>query len=233
MSSGTLYVIPTPIGNLEDITLRALRILKEVDLIICEDTRQTAKLLNHFQIQKPTISFFTHNQYKRIPQITGYLNSGKNIGLVSDSGTPCISDPGQALVEACRAQNINVISLPGANAAVTALAGSGMVCGNFVFMGFLKRKSGKIKKELESFKNVNASLIIYESPYRVKKTLALCLEVFGANTAVVLARELTKKFEEYITGNISEVIEKISSRQLLGEFVIIIDNNISKTNDVA
>ena len=148
MAYGILYLVPTPIGNLEDITLRALRVLKEVDSIICEDTRQTVKLLNHYEIKKPLMSFYTYNQERRIPGIIRDLLSGKNLAIVSDSGTPGISDPGSFLIEEALRSGINVVPLPGPNAALTALVASGLPMHGFVFLGFLKKKTGKMKKEL-------------------------------------------------------------------------------------
>jgi len=222
--SGILYVVPTPIGNLEDITLRAIRILQETDTIVCEDTRQTVKLLSHLKISKPLISFYTQNQLKRIPQIISMLNEGKNIALVSDCGTPAISDPGYYLIKEALTNNITVIPLPGACALITALVGSGLETDSFIFLGFLRRKTGKMKKELELAKESKKTIIFYESPHRILKTLEVCKEVFTEGTNIVLARELTKKFEEFIRGTISEVINNLSNRQILGEFVVIISN---------
>lgn len=234
ISKGTLYVVPTPIGNLEDITLRAIRILQEVDTIVCEDTRQTIKLLAHLKISKPLISFYTQNQLKRIPQIISMLDVGKNIALVSDCGTPAISDPGYYLIKEAIAKDIGVIPLPGACALITALVGSGLTTDSFIFLGFLKKKTGKMKKELEQAKSIQKTIIFYESPHRILKTLEICREIFGEQSEVVLARELTKKFEEFIRGTIKEVVEKMSSREILGEFIVllkpiteIVDRNIS------
>lgn len=219
---GTLYVVPTPIGNLEDITLRALSTLKQVDGVICEDTRQTVKLLNHYQIQKSLISFFTYNQLRRIPRIIEELKYGKNFALVSDSGTPGISDPGFLLVQSALKENIPVVSLPGPNAAVTAIVASGLKTDGYVFLGFLKRKAGKMKKELKQASACGKTIIFYESPHRIKKTISLCAEIFGPGTPVVIARELTKKFEEYIRGNIDEVIKELAKREILGEIVVLV-----------
>lgn len=234
ISKGTLYVVPTPIGNLEDITLRAIRILQEVDTIVCEDTRQTIKLLAHLKISKPLISFYTQNQLKRIPQIISMLDVGKNIALVSDCGTPAISDPGYYLIKEAIDKDIGVIPLPGACALITALVGSGLTTDSFIFLGFLKKKTGKMKKELEQAKSIQKTIIFYESPHRILKTLEICREIFGEQSEVVLARELTKKFEEFIRGTIKEVVEKMSSREILGEFIVllkpiteIVDRNIS------
>jgi 16S rRNA (cytidine1402-2'-O)-methyltransferase len=221
--SGVLYVVPTPIGNLEDITLRALRVLKECDLIACEDTRQSLKLLTHYGISKPLISFYSYNQQNRIPQIIAKLENGQNVALISDCGTPAISDPGWLLIKAAVEKNIKAETLPGASALITALVGSGLPTDGFVFCGFLKRKPGKMKKELEEAKTLGKTIVFYESPYRVLKTVELCAEVFGSDAQICLAREITKKFEEYIRGNIKEAAAELALREkILGEFVIII-----------
>lgn len=227
--SGTLYIVPTPIGNLEDITLRALRVLKESDLIACEDTRQSLKLLTHFEISKPLISFYSYNQQRRIPQIIEKLLSGKKISLISDGGTPAISDPGYILVKEAIENNIKVEPLPGASAVITALVGSGLPTDGFVFCGFLKRKPGKMKKELALYSGLGKTIVFYESPHRILKTVELCMEVFGEDAQICLARELTKKFEEFIRGTIKEVLENISKREMIqGEFTVLIYNNIEE-----
>ena len=223
MNKATLFVVPTPIGNLEDITLRAIRILQEVDTIVCEDTRQTIKLLSHLKISKPLISFYTQNQLKRIPQIISMLENGKNIALVSDCGTPAISDPGYYLIKEAIDKNITVIPLPGACALITALVGSGLTTDSFVFLGFLRKKTGKMKKELEEAMLVNKTIIFYESPHRILKTLEVCKEVFGEQSQIVLARELTKKFEEFVRGTIKEVIDVLSGREIMGEFIVLVE----------
>ncbi len=218
-----LYIVPTPIGNLEDITLRAVRILQEVDTIVCEDTRQTIKLLSHLKISKPLISFYTQNQLKRIPQIIAMLKDGKNVALVSDCGTPAISDPGYFLIKEALENNINVVPLPGPCALITAVIASGLPTDSFVFLGFLKRKPGKMRKELESAGQQKKTIIFYESPHRLLKTLEICKEVFGGNANVVLARELTKKFEEFVRGNLDQVTKNMQKREILGEFVVMIE----------
>jgi len=222
MNKGILYVVPTPIGNLEDITFRAVRILKECDAVVCEDTRQTLKLLSHLQISKPLISFYTQNQLRKIPQIISMLEQGKNISLVSDCGTPAVSDPGYYLVKEAVNKGLEIISLPGPCALITGLVGSGLPTDSFIFLGFLRKKTGKMKKELQEAKSVNKTIIFYESPHRIIKTLETCAEVFGAECRIVLGRELTKKFEEYIRGTISDVANNLKNREILGEFVIII-----------
>lgn len=224
----TLYIVPTPIGNLEDITLRAVRILQEVDTIVCEDTRQTIKLLSHLKISKPLISFYTQNQLKRIPQIISILKDGKNIALVSDCGTPAVSDPGYYLIKEALENNINVVPLPGPCALITAVIASGLPTDSFIFLGFLKRKTGKMRKELEEVKSLEKTIIFYESPHRILKTLETCKEVFGENANVVLARELTKKFEEFIRGSLKEVAEQMQKREILGEFVVMIETEDQK-----
>ena len=223
MSNATLFVVPTPIGNLEDITLRAIRILQEVDTIVCEDTRQTIKLLSHLKISKPLVSFYTQNQLKRIPQIISMLESGKSIAVVSDCGTPAISDPGYYLIKEAIDKNITVVPLPGACALITALVGSGLTTDSFVFLGFLKKKTGKMKKELEQAKSFQKTIVFYESPHRILKTLETCKNVFGEQAKISLARELTKKFEEFIRGTIKEVVEEMSNREILGEFIVLIE----------
>lgn len=227
MNKATLFVVPTPIGNLEDITLRAIRILQEVDTIVCEDTRQTVKLLSHLKISKPLISFYTQNQLKRIPQIISMLENGKNIALVSDCGTPAISDPGYYLIKEAIDKNIQVEPLPGACALITALVGSGLTTDSFVFLGFLKKKTGKMKKELEQAKLLQKTIVFYESPHRILKTLETCKNVFGEQTQIVLARELTKKFEEFIRGTIKKVSDEMINREILGEFIVLIEPNKS------
>jgi 16S rRNA (cytidine1402-2'-O)-methyltransferase len=221
--SGILYVVPTPIGNLEDMTIRALRILKECDLVACEDTRQSLKLLSHFGISKNLISFYSYNQQYRVRQIIDKLSNGKKVVLISDAGMPGISDPGYILIKETIEKDIKMEVLPGASAVVTALVGSGLPTNGFIFCGFLKRKTGKIKKELSEFINLGKTIVFYESPQRILKIVKICLKVFGENTKICLARELTKKFEEFIRGTIKEVLEKIKDRNnLLGEFVVLI-----------
>jgi 16S rRNA (cytidine1402-2'-O)-methyltransferase len=223
MPNGTLYLVPTPIGNLEDITFRALRVFNSVDSIICEDTRQTIKLLNHFEIKKPLKSFFTYNQPRRIPEIIRELAAGKNLALVSDSGMPGISDPGWLLVDEALKNGILVVPLPGPNAALTALIASGLPTHSFIFLGFLKKKPGKIKKELAKAAESGCTVIFYESPYRVKKTLALCAEILPPCTRVVLARELTKIYEEFIRGTLEEVNINLKEKEPKGEFVVLLN----------
>ncbi|MDR0978181.1 MAG: 16S rRNA (cytidine(1402)-2'-O)-methyltransferase [Endomicrobium sp.] len=221
--AGILYIVPTPIGNLEDITLRALRVLKNCDLVACEDTRQSLKLLSHFDIAKPLTSFYSYNQEYKTAYIIDKLVKGKKIALISNAGTPGISDPGYILVKKAIEEGIKTEVLPGATAVTTALVGSGFPADGFIFCGFLKRTAGRIRKELIELVNLKKTIIFYESPYRIIRTVEICSEIFGANTKICLARELTKKFEEFIRGKIKEVLEDIKNRNnLLGEFVVLI-----------
>jgi 16S rRNA (cytidine1402-2'-O)-methyltransferase len=229
---GKLYIVPTPIGNLEDITFRALNTLKEVDLIACEDTRQTQKLLNHFQITTSTVSYHEHNKEISGEKILTKLEEGQKIALVSDAGMPVISDPGFDLID--RANHIaDVIVLPGANAALCALVGSGLPALQFYFYGFLPRKKKELSNVLEQLMYINATLIFYESPHRIKETVKAMYQVFGENRKIVLARELTKKFEEYVRGTAKEVHEWLSSDQaeVRGEFCIILEGTDEKREE--
>ncbi len=219
--SGTLYLVPTPIGNLDDMTFRAVKTLQEADLIASEDTRNTQKLLNHFEIKVPQKSFHEHNYRERIPELISLLKEGQMIAQVSDAGMPSISDPGQELVAACIAENIPVVSLPGATAGMTALIASGLSPQPFYFYGFLQRKKSQQKKELELLKNQTATMIFYESPHRVKETLKNAEQVFGERQ-VVICRELTKLYEEYIRGDIHEVIDYVAEHPLKGECCLLI-----------
>ena len=223
-SNGTLYLVPTPIGNLGDMTPRAIEVLGEVDLIAAEDTRNTQKLLNHFNISTKQISFHEHNTQERIPKLVEKLKTGINIAQVSDAGMSSISDPGHELVEACIKEDIPVVPLPGANAGITALIASGLIPQPFYFYGFLPRKNSEQKQELTNLKGHTSTIIFYEAPHRLKKTLKNMLEMLG-NRKVVLCRELTKKFEEFIRGNLEEVMEWANTSEIRGEFVIILDGN--------
>lgn len=219
---GMLYIVPTPIGNLEDITLRALRVLKEVDWIAAEDTRQTKKLLNHFEISTPVMSYHEHNKYESGAKIVEWLQEGKNIALVSDAGMPAISDPGYELVAAAIEAKCKVVPLPGANAAVTALVASGLATEHFYFFGFLDRAKKEKKKQLDALKRVRDTLIFYEAPHRLEDTLLAMQEVLGERK-VALCRELTKRFEEFIRGTMSEVIEWAKQEEVRGEFCLVVD----------
>lgn len=223
--TGTLYLVPTPIGNLEDMTFRAIQTLKDVDLIACEDTRVTQKLLNHFEIDTPKLSYHEHNIHEQTSKLIEDLKNGKNIAQVSDAGMPSISDPGVELVEAAVANSIPVVPLPGANAAVTALIASGISPQPFTFYGFLSRKKADLRAELEQLNAHEETLIFYESPHRLKETLKEMVEVFGEKRQIVLARELTKRYEEFIRGTLAEVYKWSRSTELRGEFVVIVEGN--------
>ncbi|MCB9799267.1 MAG: 16S rRNA (cytidine(1402)-2'-O)-methyltransferase [Candidatus Omnitrophica bacterium] len=216
-----LYLVPTPIGNLRDITLRALDVLKEADLIACEDTRQTQKLLNHYEIKKPLISFHEHSGPGRVDEIIRELETGKKVALVSDGGMPLISDPGYPLVRKAIYQGIRIEALPGPTAGVTALAASGLPAHQYSFFGFLPIKAAAKTKTLDAVKEREDTLLFHESPYRVVKTLEIMLSVFGDREAVV-SREISKKFEEISRGHLSELIEKFKKKEPKGEFVILV-----------
>ncbi|MBZ4646108.1 MAG: rRNA (cytidine1402-2-O)-methyltransferase [Petroclostridium sp.] len=219
---GTLYLCATPIGNLEDITLRALRILREVDLIAAEDTRQTIKLLNHFEINKPLTSYYEHNKVEKGKYIVEQLLQGKDIALVSDAGTPGISDPGEDLVKLCIQNGITVSALPGPVAAITGLILSGLSTGRFCFEGFLAVNKRNRREHLEAIKNDTRTLIFYEAPHKLTNTLKDMLQILG-NRNIAIARELTKKFEEVIRCTIEEAIQKFEQNMPKGEFVLIIE----------
>ena len=219
---GILYIVATPIGNLEDITLRAIRILKEVDLIAAEDTRHTLKLLNHLEISKPMISYHRHNEQVRTDNLIKELKEGKNIALVSDAGTPGICDPGEEIIKKCIEENIKVIPIPGACAMINALITSGIETKEFTFIGFLPLNKKTRKEKLEEIKKSNKTIILYEAPHKLKNTLN-DLKFILEERNIVLARELTKVHEEYIRGSIEELIERADA--LKGEFVIIIEKN--------
>jgi len=215
-----LYVIATPIGNLGDISIRALEILKEVDLILCEDTRVTIKLLNRFEIKKPTLSYHQHSKLTKLKYILEELNKGKNIALVSDAGTPTISDPGAKLVAYLSKElgkSLEIIPIPGPSALTTALSISGFSADKFIFLGFPPVKK-KRKKFFQELKELKQTIVFYESPHRILKTLN---ELIDLNRQIVVCRELTKKFETIYRGDIKEVIKQVKPK---GEFVIIIDN---------
>lgn len=215
-----LYIVATPIGNLEDITFRAIKTLKEVDFIICEDTRVTKFLLNHFGIEKPFIVANAFNETKTIERIIDKINSGENAALVSDAGTPAISDPGTRLVNAAVKNSIEVIGIPGANAAILALSISGLPTDSFVFEGFLPQKKGRQKKLLQ-LSEEERTIVLYESTYRIEK-LILELNQYMPERQIVIARELTKKFEEVWRGTASEILSGIDKNIIKGEFVVII-----------
>lgn len=221
MTIATLYIIATPIGNLEDMTYRAVRILGEVDLIAAEDTRHSLKLLNHFGISKPLTSYFDHNQQLKGERILNALRQGKSVALISDAGTPCISDPGFQLVRDAVAENIPVVPVPGACAAIAALSASGLPTDIFTFAGFPPSRQGKRRTFLSCMSALHGTLVLYEAPHRLLDTLSDIREVLGERQ-VIVARELTKMFEECIRGTASEVIATVSQGIVRGEVVILI-----------
>lgn len=226
---GELYIVATPIGNLEDITLRAIRILKEVDIIAAEDTRHTLKLLNHLELSKPLISYHRHNEEIKTEELINKLLEGKNIALVSDAGTPIISDPGGEIVKSAIKNNIKVTPVPGACAAITALIASGIDAKEFTFIGFLPQNKKNRKEKLEQIKNAEITTILYEAPHKLLQTLQDLKQVLE-NRKIVLARELTKIHEEYVTGTIEEIEKIIETPK--GEYVIIIDKNQKTKREV-
>lgn len=220
--SGTLYLCATPIGNLEDITLRCLRILKEVDLIAAEDTRQTIKLLNHFEIKKPMISYHEHNKQEKGTELVNMLLEGKSIALVSDAGMPAISDPGEDLVRLCIEHHIQVIAIPGASASLMALIISGLSTRSFCFEGFLPAKKKEKREKLQQLAEETRTIILYESPHRIKDTLGELQQYLGQRR-ISVSRELTKKFEETLRGSIGEILSQFEKREIKGEFVVVIE----------
>ncbi len=221
-SYGKLYLVATPIGNLQDASTRMLETLEEVDYIAAEDTRNTGRLLDYFDISTKLISFHDHNSRARIPEIIALLKEGYDLAQVSDAGLPCISDPGHDLVKAAIAENIIVVSVPGPSAGISALIASGLAPQPHIFFGFLPRKKGQQKEFFESKKTYPETQIFYESPHRVKSTLENMLDVYG-DRQVVLVRELTKIYEEYQRGLISELLEAIGDEPLKGECLLIVD----------
>lgn len=227
---GNLYIVTTPIGNLEDITLRALKVLKEVDLIAAEDTRKTKKLLNYYQIKTPTTSYFEHSSIKKTHSLLSQLKRGSNIALVSEAGTPTISDPGFKLTKLAIENQLKVIPIPGASALITALSASGLPTNSFIFEGFIPRKSGKRRNFLLSLRDQEKTLIFYESPRRLLTTLKDLLTILG-DRHIVIARELTKIFEEMIRGRISEVIALLKDKTIKGEITILVAGISTSSKD--
>ncbi|VHG92111.1 16S rRNA (cytidine(1402)-2'-O)-methyltransferase [Streptococcus pyogenes] len=235
-TSGTLYLVPTPIGNLQDMTFRAVATLREVDFICAEDTRNTGLLLKHFDIATKQISFHEHNAYEKIPDLIDLLISGRSLAQVSDAGMPSISDPGHDLVKAAIDSDIAVVALPGASAGITALIASGLAPQPHVFYGFLPRKAGQQKAFFEDKHHYPETQMFYESPYRIKDTLTNMLACYG-DRQVVLVRELTKLFEEYQRGSISEILSYLEETPLKGECLLIVagapvDSEVELTADV-
>jgi len=222
MTTGKLYVVATPIGNLEDITLRAIRILKEVDVIASEDTRTTAKLLSHYNIKKPLVAYFQHSHKGRLDAIIGQLLNGKNVALVSEAGTPAISDPGAVLVGEALRNGIEVVAIPGASSVTTALSVCGFSADKFVFEGFLPRKGGKRRKTLTALMDDERTLVFFESPHRILDTLEDMVNVLGDRRAVI-ARELTKIYEEIKVGHLAELLKYYTEKGVRGEFTIVVE----------
>lgn len=225
MKKGKLYLITTPIGNLEDITRRAIRILNKVDLILAEDTRKTEKLLSHLKINnKKLLSYFEGNQWDRIPQAINQLQQGRDVGLVTDAGSPLIADPGYQLVQSVLKQNFSIVPIPGPSAVITALMGSGLPCDKFAFLGYPPKKEGK---KLNFFKSVFKedsvikTFVFYESPNRLNETLELLNKNFE-DLSITVAREMTKKFEEFVRGDVSKVLEKFEDKEVKGEITVVV-----------
>ena len=216
-----LYIVPTPIGNLEDITLRAIRVLEEVDFILAEDTRTSSVLLKHLNIEKPLRSHHKFNEHATVRAVAEAIEAGRNVALISDAGTPGISDPGFLLVRTCVEEGIEVETLPGATACIPALVQSGFPCDRFCFEGFLPQKKGRMKR-LTELSEESRTIVFYESPFRVVKCLEQLAEVFGADRRVAVSRELTKKFEQTVRGTLEEVSAHFKKQQPKGEFVIVL-----------
>lgn len=216
-----LYIVPTPVGNLEDITLRALRVLKEVDLILAEDTRTSGLLLKHFDIQGRLLSYHKYNEHGEVAALVERLQAGEDMALVSDAGTPGISDPGFLIARECVKAGVSVQCLPGATAFVPALVGSGIPCDRFVFEGFLPQKKGR-QSRIEALKDEPRTMVFYESPYRIVKLLTQIGEIFGMERPVAACREISKIHEEYVRGTVAEVLEHFKENEPKGEFVVIV-----------
>ena len=221
IQSSTLYVVPTPIGNLADITHRSIHLLSQVELILCEDTRVSQKLLKHYNIDTPTKSYHMHNEHRTVDRIVEQLQQGMSMALISDAGTPAISDPGFLLVRACLQSGVNVTSLPGPTAFVPALVQSGFPTDRFVFEGFLPHKKGR-KSRLSQLAEETKTIVLYESPHRILKTLAQCAQVMGSDRQASISRELTKAFEETVRGTLEELEAHFTTHTPKGEFVLVI-----------
>ena len=225
MEKGNLYLVATPIGNLEDITFRAIRTLKEVDVILAEDTRKTLKLLNHFEISKKMISFYRHNEGVKLDYVLSLLEEGKNLAVVSDAGTPGISDPGEDLVRAAIEHNITVIPIPGSVAFIQGLIASGFDTTRFVFEGFLSINKRARKERLNELKDETRTIIFYEAPHKLKRTVQDLYDAFGGERRIVLARELTKIHEEFLRMTLEEALEYYAEKEIKGEFVVLIEGS--------
>ena len=222
MSDGALYLVATPIGNLSDLSTRARDALDKCDLIACEDTRVTKKLLDHLSLSKTLISYREENEVRKTVELAGLLEQGKSVALVSDAGYPGISDPGFRMVRECRTRNIPIVPVPGPNAAITVLAASGLPTHQFLFLGFLPKKSAGARKALEEWEDFGGSLILYESKHRIEKTLGLIEEELGPERMICLAREVTKLHESFLVGSVAEVITLNRTRSSKGEFTLVI-----------
>ncbi|MEE8161641.1 MAG: 16S rRNA (cytidine(1402)-2'-O)-methyltransferase [Acidobacteriota bacterium] len=229
--SGALYVIATPVGNLEDLSPRALRLLGEVDLIACEDTRHTRKLLSRFAIQTPTTSYHEHNEVSKTPELIEKLARGSQIALVSDAGTPLLSDPGYHLIHGCREQGIPVYPVPGPTAATAALSVSGLPTDHFFFQGFLPRRVSARRQQLETIGRLKATLVIYLSPHSVLTTLKRIREVLG-NRQAFLGREMTKLHETHYPGNLEQILKQLQQEKPRGEYTLVVEGQHSKTNQL-
>lgn len=223
-----LYIVATPIGNLQDITLRALETLKQVDLIACEDTRQTKKILTRYHFSKPLVSYHQHSRLTKLNYLIDKLKSGQTVALVSDAGTPGISDPGYVLIAEAIKNKIKVVPIPGPSALITALSASGLPTHNFIFLGFIPHKKGR-SSLLSSLASEKRTAIFYESPHRIQKTLSQLKEILDKDRKIALARELTKIYEEFLRGTVDEVMEKLTPDKVRGEFVVMIEGSTRKS----
>ncbi|NJO80524.1 MAG: 16S rRNA (cytidine(1402)-2'-O)-methyltransferase [Cyanobacteria bacterium RM1_2_2] len=228
VKAGTLYIVATPIGNLEDMTFRAIEILRKVQWVAAEDTRHTGKLLQHFQISTPQISYHDHNRYGRLPELLQRLQQGNAIALVSDAGMPGISDPGYELVKACVEAEIPVVPIPGASAVIAALSSAGLPTDRFVFEGFLPTKGQERRQQLEFLQTEPRTLVLYEAPHRLRQTLQDLQEFLGADRPIVLARELTKRYEQFWRGTIAEAISHTQIQEPQGEFTLVIGGHVAQ-----
>ncbi|AYO58764.1 16S rRNA (cytidine(1402)-2'-O)-methyltransferase [Chryseobacterium sp. 6424] len=228
--SGILYFVPTPVGNLEDMTFRAIKVLKEADYILCEDTRTSGVLLKHYEISKPLKAYHLHNEHQATQKVIEDLKNGQNIALITDAGTPGISDPGYLLAKAAAEENLEILCLPGATAFVPALVVSGLPNNEFLFAGFLPQKKGRQTK-LQQLAAENKTIVLYESPHKINTTLEQIKEFFGDHTQISLSREISKKFEETKRGTISELIEFSKTKTLKGEIVLVINNTAHQNTE--
>jgi 16S rRNA (cytidine1402-2'-O)-methyltransferase len=230
---GTLYVVATPIGNLEDITYRAVRVLREADLIACEDTRHTAKLLQHYGIDKTTVSYHEHNEVTRAEELVAKLEQGLNVAQVSDAGMPGISDPGYRVIKLAIERGVQVIPVPGPSALIAALAGGGLPTDSFQFLGFLPARSGQRRTMLEGLLHTQQTTVVYEAPHRISATMQDLVEILGVERPVVLARELTKLHEEFIRGTAAEVLRRVQEHELKGEMTLLIGKSAAQETQAA